>query len=135
MLNSFFEPLKKEKYKTDKNSIFLHFHNIRALTPANYNRTRTKIRKIIVEKKDIKKIVENYDEFIHFTNKPNRRYFLDSLIEHYRNEKMTGVKLSNYKSFEDLLEDRDMVYKTIKRGSETEQKKEKNTCQLKENPL
>jgi len=136
IVNKFCEPLREQYYKLDSNSIFLHFHNIRALTPSNYERTQKKIKKIITEKNDIKRIVENYDEFLGAQNIHSRRYFLDRRIEHYRTNKTDGIKLSEYSSFDDLIEDRKSKQNDIINSKKISQdKKDKNTCQLKENSL
>jgi len=109
IVNSYFEPLKQQKYEFDNSSMFLHFHNIRAVTPANYTRTKKKISGIIKEKDSreyIKIITNNYDTFLEEHNKLSRRYFLDNLLSHYKNEKQQKmIKLENYNNIDELYEE------------------------------
>jgi len=108
VVNSYFEPLKQQQYIFDNNSMFLHFHNIRAVTPANYMRTKKKISSIVKEKNSrdyIKKVTDNYDTFLEQHEKSSRRYFLDNLLSHYRNEKQQeAIKLNRYNNIDELFE-------------------------------
>ena len=128
--NEFCEPLAKKKYPFDFNSMYLHFHNIRALTPANYKRNKAKIDKIIktTEKKDIEILVNSYLNFIEANRKESARYFIDSQLEHFRKPEHNEIKLDRYKTFNDLIEDNQQKH-------ENSSNIDNSYCQFKENSL
>jgi hypothetical protein len=107
LANKFCEPLKKDAYVFDENSMLLHFHNIRAITPSNHDRVKKKIGSICATKnnEDIKKIVDNYDNFLDKHGKESNRYFLDTLLTHYKDEELKGISLNEYKDIDELFEE------------------------------
>lgn len=129
-VSDYLSPLEGEFYPFNQNSMLLHFHNIRAITPSNYVATKNKVNEILKKPKNILlEVTENYDSFIQENKKITRNYFIEELINHYNKEK-PKIKAKNIKakycSFDEYLEDRksnitingDIVAKNIDKGGQ-----------------
>jgi hypothetical protein len=83
-VNAFCEPLREKLYRFDENSLMLHLHNKRILTPSNYPRTKKKLKEIVVSKtkENMQELVDKYDEHIGKRKITVRGYFIEDLIEH-----------------------------------------------------
>ena len=137
ILNPFFEPLKKEKYEFNKQTMFLHFHNIRAITPSNYERVKKQLKAVLIreDKKDyIKKTIENYDSFLDMHQKESRRYFLDYLLKHYKDGSFIynnkSIDLKKYRNINELYKDIKNRYNKIKEDRKFKKEKSQKSERL-----
>lgn len=107
VFNTFCEPLLKSEYTFNKSTMYLHFHNIRALAPSTYKKVKTKIDKIIqtVRNKDIENIVNSYFNFVERNRKKNLNYFIEEELEHFRTNYQKGIELKKYNTFNELIEE------------------------------
>lgn len=103
IVNSYFEPLKKEHYPLSDDSLLLHFHNLRYFNISNCENIQHILKgKITGNKKNLttldKKLIENYKFFLSKKDETDLDYFLKKQLSHYQENKPKLLKIDYSKN-------------------------------------
>lgn len=108
ILNSYYEPLKKDYYSLDSNSFLLHLHNKRYFNVSNTESIQKLIKARITKKNKLNlnikdyELIANYKKFLEYKKEEDLDYFLKEQLTHYKQKKPKMLKIDYSKS--NLLE-------------------------------
>lgn len=117
IINPYFEPLKMDEYPFEENSLLLHLHNLRIITPSTY-KIKDKVDSFKKDTEKSEKVLERYKRFVDSIERDSIDYFIKDELSHYRessNAKFYRFDYYKIKNIDDVLAlNNKILAKTIK---------------------